>query len=257
MVFVLLAWPRSGTNMLCKALNTHGKVRALFEIFHPGMASTEGNFFGYMKSKGVSVDAYASRNLEIMKDYIQQLEQTYADKFVIMDVKYWSTHLLNGEFFPPSNRPVFFSAMLPRMDGVVHLVRSNPLRVQVSLMLGTSRGVFHSAEELEARSIEVHPGALIRGVQTLIRDRDLVTQWLGSVGRPILTVDYDRLVSGENGALSGAVMEEIANFLGVTPAFDLKPKLAKTTPQDLRAVISNFDQVCAALVEAGYEEMLQ
>ena len=58
--FVILAAPRTGSNLLCTLLNSHPQVLCHHEVFNPGGVFTALDYHG----DGLHVDALAQRDAD-------------------------------------------------------------------------------------------------------------------------------------------------------------------------------------------------
>lgn len=250
---VLLCAQRTGSGALGSLLGKHPSVSYWGEIFHPDDGHSPQNFFHHLEKSKASLSRFV-RSLdktEMFEAYLRDIGKRDPGHAVLIDIKYSSTHHLNGAFHTPGERPDVMAWIWRRQVPVIHLKRANHLRTLVSAMLAHQSGVWHTTEAVPdlPRPIEIDIGLMLSHMAWSRSMERLFDGYVGQARRSA-TVEYETLFDSQ-GRLGVAERSEIADLLDLEPAelVNQVPGLTRQSPQPLAELISNFDEVAGALAE--------
>jgi len=255
---VLLAQQRSGTTALGSVLDQSDHIKCFGEVFY----CFPNNYFDFL-AKLAEEDKtflYPDGMRTKFDKYIDYLASFANNKpFALLDIKYNSTHHLNGFWFNLSQRPVLFDILIERKIPIIHLLRRNFLKRYVSASLARKSKVWHahSAEQVinsKSQTIKLDPAKLIENLQFQSSELALALKYLGEYEN-VLTLIYEKLFDMD-GNITSSTEEGLCEFLGLDRLGSRTPRLKKMTQNNLRNVIENFDEVALALASTPYEWML-
>ena len=137
---------------------------------------------------------------------------------------------------------------------VIHLTRENRLRVYVSLMISVQtqkwvRAAHSTAGSQQAIQVHIDVQKWHEQMRSVNAARDVAVSFFE--GHDMLNVTYADLTKNWSEAT-----KRIQTFLGVAPS-TLKQRTIKQNPYRLSELITNYDEVDAALTGTEYEWMLE
>jgi hypothetical protein len=135
---------------------------------------------------------------------------------------------------------------------VLHLRRQNLLKVHVSRLLMGKRERVQATGPVEAVRTHVDPAEAIAAMRKA-RQRHGHFEAIFS-GHPRLQLTYEALFEGQG--LSEATTDAICEFLGVA-RHPMRSKLTKLNPESLRDMVTNYDELTAAVSRTEFAEFLQ
>lgn len=255
---LLVARQRSGTGALGSLLDrqNHPQFYYLGEIFHPEGLGDRHNYFTHL------VDYVREDPLNAMAQNAPQNFRRFLATFagegrtLLPDVKYDSLHSLNGPWHAPLVRPWLLEFARAEGAPIIHLTRRNLLEVFVSGLLAAANKVWHTADaaDVKIRSAVVDIPKLLRFIDGMQREREVIEQWLDG-HRPLVTLDYQEMFDAE-GLLARDRADEIARAFGADPITQRRPSFVKQAPRDLTESIRNYDEVARALAGTPHAWML-
>lgn len=255
---LLVARQRSGTGALGSLLDrqNHPQFYYLGEIFHPEGLGDRHNYFTHL------VDYVREDPLNAMAQNAPQNFRRFLATFagegrtLLPDVKYDSLHSLNGPWHAPLVRPWLLEFARAEGAPIIHLTRRNLLEVFVSGLLAAANKVWHTvdAADVKIRSAVVDIPKLLRFIDGMQREREVIEQWLDG-HRPLVTLDYQEMFDAE-GLLARDRADEIARAFGADPITQRRPSFVKQAPRDLPESIRNYDEVARALAGTPHAWML-
>lgn len=224
--FVLLAEGRTGSEYLTKLLDDHPNVRA------------QGERLRRMAANGASP--------------ADQLD--WARGALEPDGPGLTTAGFKTKLRDVADREAFTRLLLERDVRVLHLVRRNVVKVAVSEItrdrLAEVLGRSHAHREADrVASVAVdlqHFDDLLRHRRELDAELDAYVE---SLELPVLRLAYEDLLVDRD-----RVLREVFDFLGVPP-HEATTSLVKTTADDLRQVVANFDELVGRYRGTPYESM--
>lgn len=262
---VLFARPRSGTNALRSVLATHPDVFCLDEVFaitergseHELTRST--NFFNFLVSyAGGDVERiYPNRHAAVFADFLEYLGGFTTKRFIVIDVKYTTAHLLTAPY-GSLDHPYLFDLIVANQLRVLHIARKNYLRYELSLRKAIASGKWetelHEAPSDQPISLDVP--SLIHSMGVCEREDEIVRTFFRGYGR-YLSFDYQDVFSPGTGTLAGQFLDEVSRWLDVPTRYVNAPTTRKQSYLPLRETITNFEEVEEALRQSRFAYCLE
>jgi len=134
---------------------------------------------------------------------------------------------------------------------VIHLRRDNLLKVYVSRQLMARRDKLHVHEPVEAIRTHVDPAAALAYIRKARAQYDRFEHLFAGHAR--LPVVYEEMIAGQH--LSDGTNADICRFLGVA-SFRMKTRQVKLNPESLQDMVTNYDEVAAAISQSEFARML-
>ncbi len=249
--FIIAATQRSGTTFFRYVLNQHPDLHIFDELFLDDLDNKIG-FYQFWQKKIADDPRNLTYNyaFEILRTYLDNLTADQsAYKAVGIDIKY------NQYFIIP-----WQMNLLARMGfKIIHVIRRNILKTLISDQLNKQ------AEQLGRNSHGTqsvnHVKVKLPADQSIINELERRRNEIFEFRRHFTPFDYLELYyedffSDENFSsetLAPAVIKRVCSFLGVSvPDTDLVTGLKKTNPDDLRDLISNYDELHVFLDRHGW-----
>jgi LPS sulfotransferase NodH len=236
--FVILAAPRTGSNMLCTLLNSHPSVVCHHELFNP---------------RGIFV-ALDHRNSHLDLGSVVERDRS---PLCFLD-RVWATSLgashIGFKLTRGQGDPVMRHVLHDSSVAKIVLRRSNRLKTFVSQLSAEHSDHWEAYDDgpampsspmvrIEIEALEAHARLNEEFYEDLHRELALGEQ-------PYIDLRYENLHRRREHT-------RVLSFLGLTPPH---PRLAaasvKQGGRDLRAMIANFDELDVALRGSGYHEEL-
>jgi LPS sulfotransferase NodH len=223
--FVILAAPRSGSNLLCTLLGSHPAILCHHEIFNPA---------------GIRV-ALELRGTEFL---LGTLDERQRDPLAFLDAV-WAAPLghacVGFKLTHRQNEPVFRHLLADTGVAKIVLRRQNRMKTYVSQRISEAlvEWEVYRHEDLRRDRPRVH----IEPEQFLDRVRfdeayyDEIRQALAGRGHEWIEVRYESLFSGDQ-------QRAILDFLGLDPIpGGLRSGSIKQNSRDLRDLVANYDEL--------------
>ncbi len=237
-------------------------MASMEEIFHdaPHTLAEAGNFWEFLLSRCREEPAawLPGHRKEIFQSYLLHLETEYPGKFVLLDIKYNSMQHANGTWRGLLDPPDLFFMFRDLGVPVLHLRRRNILKMVISRIRADQLAQHVSFEESGAHPLfEVKVPEVLLEMRCGVRDASHVDSLLKSLCQ-VREVYYEDLwLDHPGGARNEALEQEIQVHLGAAPVPLDPPRTTKQTPEKLAAVISNYDELSAALKATSDAWMLE
>ena len=265
-VVVLLARARSGTHPLRDVLGSHPAVFATPEVFHanPHIESDAAlaervNFFRFLErdpAAYVTRSVSRARQEEVYLAYLDHLRGHSPKRYLLLDVKYNSTHHFDGPWRTVSDPPSFFRLVRQHRLRVLHLTRKNYLRYYLSLTEAQRKGEWFTESPAPDSPMEVDVAAMLRTMASCLAEDAAVEQALAGY-KACLTVEYDGLFDARDARPSAAFLEQVAEWLSIDPQrFATQPRFRKQSRLGLADRITNYEAVEEALRGTPFEYCL-
>jgi LPS sulfotransferase NodH len=254
--FAILALQRTGTNMLGSVLRNTGKIHMYGEVFYPALGTGDlaqdvanGLFFPYWRDR-IATDPreLLISNLNtfdsVFTTFLERLYTQVGAGTIGIDVKYEQVAAF----------PRVLDILRNRGVRVIHLERKNYLARIVSQLVLNRR--IETGEVDVHRSVAKVEPLTIKPARALASIReDEARNWMLRDRAPqdparYLHVYYEDVVN------PGPTLRSILDFLGLPEVEIAAPDTVKQVPQDFSRLIANYDELAAALTEAGYERFL-
>lgn len=225
--FVVLAAPRTGSNLLCTLLDSHPDVLCHHEIFNP-----DGVFYATSLRGRFQLGSCTERD---------------ADPLEFLD-RVWKAELGRaavGFKMTRGQAAVVMDAVVGDA-GVKKIVlrRRNAVKTYVSERIAQQTGCWeaYSNAELPARTprIRVDPRALSEHVEMNARFYAVLERAMTATGQGWHGLDYEDV-------FDGGCQRGLLDWLGVSVDVELRPASVKQNDRDLRQLIDNYQELSGAL----------
>jgi hypothetical protein len=292
---VLLARQRSGTNVLRSILDTHSEIFCLPEIFnnrmdtdylvggrkHGGSAYFNPGELSYFNF----LEKYAGSNIKkillpddhenTFLDFLEYLRCFSSKQFLVVDVKYMSTHHITKSWHFITEEPFLFSLIKEHKLRVLNLTRKNFLRYWMSELKAQQTKTWQEFEEAvvgdkpwyverkdstvqrQEPRITVDTGELLE-ILRLCRSENKVIEDSFSEYEHYMTFDYDDMFAYIGAPLSPLVLERFARWIGIDNSFaETRSRYKKQSRLTLEETIENYEAVVRALRGTEFEYCLE
>jgi LPS sulfotransferase NodH len=227
--FVILAAPRTGSNLLCTLLNSHPEILCHHEVFNPS-----GIYYALEHRNGSLDLGTIEERDEAPLPFLERL---------------WSTRLgrrsLGFKMTRGQNEQILAKVLLDRSVRKIVLSRRNRIRTYVSSLVAERSGqweVYSEADLIEPRpKVDVDVSDLHRQVAQNEAYYARIERALQFSGQEALAVVYEDLGSS-------AEHSRVLAYLDVADAsVPLFARSVKQNPGDLRRLVANYDEVLSSL----------
>ncbi|MBQ4847718.1 hypothetical protein [Pseudoalteromonas sp. MMG005] len=228
--FIILAAPRSGSNMLSSMLNSHPSVLCHHELYNP-----EG--IHYALSLRDTEFSLAINQQQRDKDPLGFLARTWAHAQGMPCVGFKMTHKQNQQVFD-------YALNDPSIKKIV-LHRNNQVKVHVSKLIAEKNGIWESYGLQEhaptVRTLPIGNTSTQVTVELTKLEQDIamnrafyqeITDRLTQSKQPYLKLEYETLTQQDT-------LEKLFYFLAIAP-HALTTRSQKQNPTDLKHNIDNF-----------------
>ena len=240
--FVVLTSARSGSTWLMDTLNRHNRLKALGEQFNPDLPENV---------------------VEGIPPYVQ------SEEYLRMMRPFSAFRYIRCHF--PGDRPRGFKLLYRQTrrfpetmayltlwrDRIIHLVRRNQLNVLISLAIvytHLKRWRLLKSDKPPDRDmqIELDPDTIVAELDRKYQIIDMARRYLHWTRMPHIDVFYKDLLEGPS------AFNPIWDFMEVARPEDLGvTTLKKVQTRSHRAVIANYDDICRALENSPYFDLLE
>jgi LPS sulfotransferase NodH len=232
--FVVLAAPRTGSNLLCTLLNSHPEILCHHEVFNP-----QGIFTALThRHQDDLLGSLAERDRDPL-GFLERVWQT-GKEFASVGFK-WTL----GQ-----NEVVLESVLRNATVKKLVLRRRNRIKVYVSELIAqrTQQWEVYSKDDLilPRPRVSIELDELLAHMDRVERFYQHLESTLDQSNQSSLQLDYESL-------LNASEQVRILTKLGVAdPFFSLTPDSVKQNPTDLSQLILNFDELAS---ELGHGEL--
>ena len=239
---MILAAPRTGSNMLCTLVGSHPDVLCHHELFNP-----RGVFYALELRDG-SFDLGGIEERD--RDPLAFLERAWAADLGHPHVGFKMTHR--------QNEAVLEAVVHERAIRKIVLRRENRVRTFVSQRISEELDqweVYREADLFPERPrVSVDPDDLRASIAENEAYYGELEEALEATGQPFLGVSYERLVEGDQHA-------RVLEFLGVPDparaAGSLRIRSVRQNPASLRELVANYDELEHALAGTALADDLE
>jgi LPS sulfotransferase NodH len=237
---VILAAPRTGSNMLCTLLGSHPDVLCHHEVFNP-----DGVFYALeLRDGSLDLDGIEERD----RDPLAFLERVWSTDLGHSHVGFKMTHRQNETVLDAVLRDVGVRKIVLR--------RQNRVRTFVSRQISEQTGQWEAYREADLVSerprVHVDVAALREDIAENEGYYGEVERLLETTGQPFVRVWYERLLAGRRDERARA---RVLEFLGLPEpdraAASLRIRSVRQNPASLRELITNFAELEDALAGTG------
>jgi len=223
--FVILAAPRTGSNMLCTILDSHPQILCHNEMFNPG-----GVFYALgLRDGSLNVGTLEDRS----RDPLEFLQRIWMADLGHSCVGFKMTHRQNE---------TVFNAVLndPSVKKIV-LRRENRIKTYVSWLVAQQTGqweVYRKTDLARRPRVAVDEAELRQHITENDYYLSQIERVLEATRQQWVSMVYERLLANSDECA------RVLEFLGVAPeACALEPKSVRQNPTNLRELICNFDDL--------------
>ena len=227
--FVILAVPRTGSNLLCTLLNSHPQILCHHEVFNPQGVFTALDYRG----QGLSVESLRQRDQDPMA-FLDRVWQTGTDNTCV-----------GFKWTRGQNEDVLKSVLKDDQVKKIVLRRRNRIKTYVSERIAqqTQQWEVYSRHELTLPRPRIHVDA-VELLEHIASNQRFYAELSAAVSQPNqqhLEVEYEMLFDRN-------VQVRMFEFLAV-PSPEMRPIAAsvKQNSSDLRDTIANFSELAARL----------
>lgn len=253
---VICAAPRSGTVLLEEAVSRAYQTAWPSEIFdeafaRPGVdyrhspdAPLRGNFFNFrdeaVRSRPELLFPHLDARRQLFELYLDNLRTLFPNERFLLDIKYTSSHHLDGFWRSPADPPGLIELIRELNIPVVHLVRRNLFSLYVSLRIATISGIWSRTPSKPANRtpLTVDPEPCRLWMANMARTQKLFADWLGACR--VYNLTYECLT--EEGGFAKTVSGVFTEIFGRPPECDITPGYGKVLPP-LGQVVQNALEV--------------
>ena len=262
---ILLASQRSGTNALRSVLETHPDIYCHNEVFSvndidsPEPNVRQANFFNFMRqyAQGDVTRLYPQAHEKLFLDFLEFLRCFSTKRYMLIDVKYNSTHFLT-EPYKWQTAPYLFFLIRKYGLRVFNLTRKNYLRYLVSCVKAQQSGIWSLAStdrKYKDRQVRLETGLLLRDLNFCWEQNDAIERAF-SDRTTYMTEDYSAAFGDKSGGVSEELLKQFSSWLGVPCSFSNKSSYRKQSSVPLEETIENYDEVAEILRGTKFEYCL-
>jgi len=264
---ILLARQRSGTNPVRSILESHPDVFCFNEVFNFGDKGSDdpllrdSNFFNFLETyaRGDLNRITPDKHERVFLDFVEYLRCFSSKQYIVVDVKYNTTHFLTEQWARNMTRPYLLDLIVRHGLKVLNLTRKNYLRYVLS-----SEKAWHSGPYTVTTPNDGYTDHrrwldldFLFGELETCYDEDAVISKRFASYAEYRAFDYAELFTGEDEAIAPWFLAEIADWLDVSNTFDPVSEFRKQSYLTLPETIENFDDVAAALADSKFEYCLE
>jgi hypothetical protein len=274
--FVVLTTQRSGSSYFCFWLNNHPNVRCHSELFLREYSDMDG-FRHYCNANllrkslynifGNKIFVKLPHNLiisNLIKNFYYSLlnNPSHSGPWTDDEDVKFRNHYHPREN-PEKDKAVGFKLMYNQLEYygflknliksenlyVVHLIRSNVLKMHLSKLTARRRKIWHSVHKVEKAKMWVDPKTILDRLSLIIRSQERMKEFFPD--NPYLEIVYEDFFDNHL-----EISKKVLDFLGVGQCEIRAPNLKKLNPDSTRQVIENYDEIFAILKGTPYEHFL-
>jgi hypothetical protein len=246
----LIAHARTGTHYLRGLLNTHPGVFFYDEILYPSFFD-HGFYQRWRQAIETNPDAlFVARSIRpIFEDLLRDLTDRRTEPVVGFDLKIPQLEEL----------PRLHHAIIEADFDVIHLTRTNTLRSVISERIMWQRisdgdTVVHRDYTPAAASINIDPAALIAHMHRRLELDERIRTLYAPLGPRYCHLAYESFESEPD---APRTLAPILQHLGLDPAkATFRQDLKRQNPAPLRDLVTNFEDLAAALRNTPFEPQL-
>jgi hypothetical protein len=279
---VLLARQRSGTNPLRSVLATHPDIFCMPEVFNDRptpdwQLEVDVNWASYVVARAggdLRSVLTAADHRQLFLDFLEYLRAFSEKRYVLIDVKYNSTHHVMKYWRYISEEPFLFTVLKDEGVRVLNLTRPNYVRYwlsEVKAELTQRWEAFDEAvvgdtrwyrEKYAGRPAEEDPTVRLDVAETLAtlalcRAENEIIEASFDGYQNYLELDYTELFTEIGAAASESALARICKWLDVAPEFaERRPQYKKQSFRTLAETIENYEEIAAALRGTPFEACL-
>jgi hypothetical protein len=263
---ILLARQRSGTNAVRSVLGSHPDICGLNEVFNLGHKDSkvgllrETNYFNFLAkyAQGDVDRILPDKHEKLFLDFLEHLRGFSSKRYMLVDVKYNTTHFLTE---PHKRTSAPYLLFLIKKHGllVLNFTRRNYLRYIVSQLKAMQSGIWTVSTSETAyvdHKIQIDLDYLLSHLDYCQAESQLIEKSFCRYPG-LLSHDYEDVFPAPTGAVAGDFLESVSKRLGIENSFKQNTRYKKQSCLSLEETIENFEEVAKALRGTRFEYCLQ
>lgn len=262
-LIALISRQRSGTNALRAVLSSHPDIFCFEEVLNPEPHYLEHDwsYFRFIQDNYSLKDLHPANQLNVFNDFLDHLHNLHDKPMTLVDLKYNTCAHVGANFISLTRLPLLAWLRLYKIP-VIHLKRTNYLRVALSQEMANQRGVWHdrTGKELSHQTtvhMEMYEERFwLRQMQLWKLEDDVITSTFEGYTN-ILPLEYEEMYPQINQPINPATLESLVELLEVDPNFETETWCAKSTRRPMWEAISNWQEVVEILTGTEFESQLQ
>lgn len=270
---LLLARQRSGTNPLRSVLDTHGEIFCVPEVFHDRPTpdwdlEVDTNYVNFLERRmGDDVRGLLALpdHGALFLDFLEYVRCFSDRRYVLIDVKYNSTHHVAKYWRFVTEEPFLFSLVRDNGIRVLNLTRRNYLRYYLSETKAHLTRRWEAFDERvvgdrpwyvkkyagraapEDPRIRIDIDDMLKVLELCRSESEVVARSFAGYDR-YLELDYEDMFREMGAPIAFDALDRITGWLGLDPAVtERRPQYKKQSALALEDTIENFDEVADAL----------
>lgn len=237
---IILTTQRTGSTFLVECLRSHPEIESSGEILNGDPDLPQPAYRGPFKDV-VKAFRYASSGAWLADRWIRDFYARGSAKVRCFKAMYNQLSRPFAMHYFDANPDI----------KVMHLRRHNLLKVHVSTLLMSKRRFVQTRSPTDAVWLRVDPAQAIASMRAA---RSVQERFDKAFERhPRLQLAYESLFDGQ--FLQADSSRAICAFLGV-PYSPMQSKLMKLNPESLRDMVTNYDELSAAISKTEFADML-
>ena len=251
--FVIVADARSGTHYIESIMNQHPDIQCFHEIFS---SIKQPHFFHFLLEviQEEETNVIPTRWPTIFEKYLAYIFSQYPNHIAVgMDIKYYQTSWVSN----------LFGILNRNQVKVIHLIRKNILKHQISWILHTMRKKlgreFHEAVKVPPVKLHVQLDTLIPELE---KRHEKNTWWSRFLSKNFqcLEIYYEDCFDNPellSQTITPSVLDKVYDFLSIEDRrYDLQTRFVKTNPGLLRDLVSNYEELVDLLSGTQWSYLL-
>jgi signal transduction histidine kinase len=245
--FVIVGVRRTGTTLIRTTLDSHPHVRCFGASFRHGRRLTNSQGENFETGYQQYLRASPVRRLQDLLLPALPVHAYLDELFAPGEHKAVGFKLLDYEF---RQYPIIMQYLRQQDARVIQVVRKNVLKTLISRSVKKVRRFGKATESVARTQITLRADRLVKDLERIEQANE---QWPHETqGMPYLRTTYEDFVADKAHEL-----RRMLDFLDVEFIDNLQSPLIKVNPDDIRQIITNYDQVEVALKGTRYEWCLQ
>jgi LPS sulfotransferase NodH len=237
---IILTTQRSGSTFLVDCLRSHPDIHCAGEILNGQPDDPRPPYRGPFKQ--------AVKLMRIVKSGAWRPANRMGEYFAGGHAKVRCFKAMYNQL----RRPFALAYLREHKDvHVMHLRRQNLLKVHVSTLLMPKRKQLQATGPVQAVWIKVDPAAAISALRKAQAQYDQFEKAFEH--HPRIHLTYESLIDGAQ--LQGDAARQICEFLGVSQ-HPMRSQLTKLNPNRLQDMVTNYDELAAAVSRTEFAKLL-
>jgi LPS sulfotransferase NodH len=226
----ILAEPRSGSSWLLKTLNSHKKIKLLGELYNHAVFKEVLDFHQAKKKKFHMCINYLENKIVLpgIEPFPSQNIQYTGCKILFTQLEVISLDF--AAYFIENYKDAYF----------LFLTRQNIVESNLSLKIARTYKIWHVNEDKDIikRIVHIDPEEFFLRLESTRKTRNKYLRLLENLDVKNLQLTYEELFEAKNKKI-----EEICEFLNISPAYITNSNEKKGNPFRLNEVAGNYEEV--------------